>query len=308
MAYNVTYAGLPLHDYVKILNVKRTVLPVRENFVKDIPGKNGQIYMGYKYGAREITLECLIKANSKEEFLEALNELSYILDVNVPTKMIINDDPDRYMYAIINGTIEPEKLHHNAKFDLKFICYDPYLYSIKEDFFEDHPMSNNSKTITLQNGGSTVTYPILDIAFTKDAHFVACTDNKRRTVLVGTPPDVDKVQGTFDPIVLNDPCEVLTNWTNVGNIIDDGIVDGDLIINGGGYGFTCSNFGSSSEGWHGGARRRNLNTEVADFKVEVKMEHNSQGDLNGVGAGVNPPVTSGSTSTSVKYTITAEPS
>ena len=312
MAYEVTYAGNPLHEYVKIRNVKRTVLPPRENFTKNIPSQHGEFYMGYKYAPREITLECTLIANDKGEYIDALNELAFILDVNVPSKMIIGDNPNKYVYAVIEGAIDIEKVRHNGKLELKFICYDPYIYAIEPDNFNDEPMKNNNRSITIANGGSTSAYPILDIAFTKDAHFVACTDNKRRTVLVGTPPDVDKVQGTFDPVVLNDPCEVLTNWTNVGNIIDDGIVDGDLIVNGGGYGFTCSNFGSSSEGWHGGARRRNLNTEVADFKVEVKMEHNSQGDLNGVGAGVNPPVTSGSTSgstsTSVKYTITGEPS
>ena len=314
MAYEVEYAGLPLHDYVTILNVHRTVLPSRENFTKNIPSQHGEFYMGYKYAPRQIVLECLLKANSREEFVDALNELAFILDANVPMRLVIGDSKDRYVYAIVDGQIDISKISHNATFNIPFICYDPYIYAIQEDFFEDEPMKNNAKAITINNDGSTSAYPTLDIGFTKEAHFVACTDNKRRTVLVGTPPDVDKPQGAFQPVVLKDACEVLTNWNNVGNIIDDGIVDGDLTINGGGYGFTCTNFGSNSEGWHGGARRRNLGTQLADFKIEVKMEHSSQGDLNGTGAGSTPPVTSsgsgsGSGSTaSVKYKITAEPS
>lgn len=306
MAYEVTYAGVPLHDYVRIRNVKRTVLPPRENFTKDIPSQNGEFYMGHKYAPREITLECTLRANSREEFLDGINELAFILDVNVPSKMIIGDNPDRYVYAILDGTTEIEKIKHNGKIELKFVCYDPYIYAIEPDTFNDEPLKNNAKAITIENSGSTSAYPILDVGFTQDAHFVQCTDAKGRTVLIGTPPDVDKSQGKFDPQVLKDSCEVLTNWTSVGNIIDDGIVDGDLVINGGGYGFTCSNFGSSSEGWHGGARRRNLSSEVQDFKIEVKMEHNSKGDLKGTGAGTNPPATSNGSS--VQYKITAEPS
>ncbi|MBP3906390.1 MAG: SH3 domain-containing protein, partial [Peptostreptococcaceae bacterium] len=168
------------------------------------------------------------------------------------------------------------------------------------------PMKNDTRGITIKNSGSTSAYPVLDIGFTQDAHFVQCTDTKGRTVLIGTVPDVDKKQETFDLQTLSDSCEVLTDWTSVGNIIDDGVVDGDLTINGGGYGFTCSNFGANSDGWHGGARRRDLDTELKDFKIEVKMEHNSKGDLNGTGAGTSLPSTS--TSSNVKYKIMAEPS
>ena len=305
MAYKVTYAGLPLHDYVDILNVKRTVLPTRENFVKDIPSQHGNFYMGYKYAPREITLECLLKSNSREEYIENIRELSFILDVKVPSKMIIGDSEDVYCYAILDGSTDIEKTVHNGKFELKMICYDPFLYSTESDFFEGEPMNSNSKSIDINNGGSTETYPLLSVDFTKDAHFLQCTNAKGQTVLVGTPPKVDNTTGTFDPKVLQDSCEVLTNWNNVGNIIDNGIVDGDLVVNGGGYGFTCTNFGSSSEGWHGGARRRNFNP-VSDFRVEVKMEHNSKGDLNGTGSGSSAPSTSGGAS--VKYTITGEPS
>lgn len=306
MAYEVTYAGNPLHEYVRIRNVKRTVLPPRENFTKNIPSQHGEFYMGYKYAPREITLECTLIANDKEEYIDALNELAFILDVNVPSKMIIGDNPDKYVYAVIDGSIDIEKVRHNGKLELKFICYDPYIYATEPDHFNDEPLKSGSRAITLENSGSTSTYPVLDIGFTKDAHFVACTDSQRRTVLVGTPPSVDKTQGTFDPVVLKDSCEVLTNWTTIGNVIDDGIVDGDIRINEGGWGFTCSNFGSNSEGWHGGGRRRNLNTEVSDFKVEVKMVHNSKGDLRGTGASTTPPSTSGGTS--VQYKITADPS
>lgn len=303
MAYQVTYAGLPLHNYVNIRNVKRAVLPPRENFIKDIPSQNGSFYMGYKYAPREITLECTLKGTLKEDYIDAINQLAFILDVNVPSKMIINDNPDRYVYAILDGTTDLERFKHGGSVELNFICYDPYMYSIEEDNFSDEPMKNNARSISIQNSGSTSTYPILDIGFTKNAHFVQCTDAKGRTVLVGTPPDVDNTQGTFDPQVLKDSCEVLTNWTNVGTgIIDDGTIDGDLVINGGGYGFTCTNYGSNSEGWHGGARRRNLNSFVSDFKIEVKMEHNSKGDLNGTGSGSTAPVTS------ANYLITAEPS
>ena len=148
MAYKVTYAGLPLHDYIDILNVKRSILPPRENFVKDIPSQHGNFYMGYKYAPREITLECLLKANSREEYIENLRELAFILDVNVPTKMIIGDSEDVYCYAILDGSTDLEKVVNNGKFELKMICYDPYMYSSQVDFYDDEPLNSTDKSIT----------------------------------------------------------------------------------------------------------------------------------------------------------------
>lgn len=313
MAYEVEYAGLPLHDYITILNVKRTILPSRENFVKDIPSQHGNFYMGYKYAPREISLECVLKANGREEYVEALNELAFILDVKVPTKMVIGDSPDRCHYAVLDGSTDLEKLRFNAKFNLNFICYDPYIYAIEPDLFTDEPLANSAKAIEVQNEGNVEAYPKLSVSFSKTAHFLQATDKDGRTVLVGTPPSVDKTQGTFNNQVLKDGCKVLTNWNNVGTgVIDNGVVDGDITINGGGYAFTCTNYGSNSDGWHGGARRRNFNP-VSDFRVEVKMEHNSKGDLNHTGAGSKPPATSGggtggTTGSSVQYKVTADPS
>ena len=67
MAYEVNYATVDLHEYVTILNVNRTVTPERTNFAKDISGVHGKYYMGYKYNEKIIKLECLMKADSKEE-------------------------------------------------------------------------------------------------------------------------------------------------------------------------------------------------------------------------------------------------
>ena len=209
MAYEVNYAGIPLHDYVNIRNVNRTVLPPRENFTKDIPSQNGQFYMGYKYAPREIILECTLKGTLKEDYMDVINELAYILDVNVPSKMIISDSPDKFVYAVLDGSTSLERFKHGGTVELKFVCYDPYIYATKSDFFIDNSMDDRIKSIRINNSGSTSTYPLIDVGFTKDAHFLQCTDSKKRTVLIGTPPDVDKPQGAFDPVVLDDTCEVL---------------------------------------------------------------------------------------------------
>lgn len=300
--FEVEYANLPLHDYVNIREIKRTLMPPRENFTKSIPAMHGEFYMGYKYGSKKITLTCDVGATDRVELMEKLGDLAFILDVKSPSKFIASDMPDRYNYAVINGTIDIENIIlSNGIFNLEFICYDPITYSIEPDEFYD----DGSHKMKLINSGSTDAYPVLSVAFSNPAYFFQCTNTfTGDTVLVGTPKNVDKTDYTFNSKVLRDNCETLTNWNTVGNIVDNATVNGSLSINAGGWGIYCNNIGSG-DGWHGGARRKNLGQELQDFRVKVKMQHNSRGDLNGTGAGSTPPSTSGGTS--VQYKITADP-
>lgn len=308
MAYNVKYAGIPLHEYLTIFNIKRTILPSRNNFTKNIPAQHGQYYMGFKYEPREITLECLVKANSKDEFIDNLREVAYILDTDAPSTLILGDAPDRYYYAIIKDSTEIEKVKHNAKFDLHFICYDPYAYAIESDLYSDRPFDKDARVIDVYNGGDTDTYPMMSVAFSQKAYFLQATNELGQTVLVGRPPNVDYEEYSFDSTVLRDSCNTMEGWYTVSdNVVDRGNVSGNLGVNTGGYGICCTNFGSGDD-WHGGARRKNF-TPVQDFRVTVRMEHNSQGELGwngGTGSGsTKPPVPPTSNQ---KYKVTAKPS
>ena len=121
MAYQVNYATVDLHKYVTILNVDRTVIPERTNFVKDISGVHGKYYMGYKYNERKIKLECLMRAESPEERVELLNEISFLLDVSEPQMLIIGDSPDTYCYAVPNSVSDIDSIRYNGKFEIEFI-------------------------------------------------------------------------------------------------------------------------------------------------------------------------------------------
>lgn len=305
MSYGANYAGIQLENYLNIWKINREILPTRKNYTKDIPAINGEIYMGYKYTPRNISLECSVNATSREDYVDVLKQLAFIFDVKTPKRLILSDDKNRYCYAVLDGSVSEDRMRYGSKFTLNFICYDPYMYSIDLDTFGG-VNARIGKSIQVNNGGSTDAYPKISVSFNNTAHFLQCTDDLGRTVLIGQPPSVDNTQGTFNPIVLRDNCELLTDWNPTGNVLDEGReVMGDLRINTGGYGITCGDFGSSDKGWHGGARRRNLNAKVESFEVKVKMEHNSLGDLRGAGGGATiPPVTSGGKS--VKYQVTAE--
>ena len=277
MAYEVNYATVDLHEYVTILNVNRTVTPERTNFAKDISGVHGKYYMGYKYNEKIIKLECLMKADSKEERVELLNEISFLLDVSEPQMLIISDSPETYCHAVPNSISDIESIRYNSKFEIEFICYDPYSYAIEDDYFD----ADMDGIVTIENGGTATTYPVIDTVFQKNTNFFMVTNYDTKTLLLGTPPDEESSNQVKDPKVLVEPCETLEHFTNVSSdVLDEGrVVTGNLQVNATGKSLMCGNYGTDENGWHGGALRRNIGTSVSDFEFKVRLQHNSKGDL-----------------------------
>lgn len=277
MAYEVNYATVDLHEYVTILNVNRTVTPERTNFAKDISGVHGKYYMGYKYNEKIIRLECLMKADSKEERVELLNELSFLLDVSEPQMLIISDSPNAYCHAVPNSISDIESIKYNSKFEIEFICYDPYSYAIEDDYFD----ADIDGITTVENGGTATTYPVIDTVFQKDTNFFMLTNYDSKIILLGAADDGDSPTTTKNPVVLKEPCETLEHFTNVSSdVLDEGrVVTGNLQVNATGKSLMCGNYGTDENGWHGGALRRNIGSSVSDFEFRVRLQHNSKGDL-----------------------------
>lgn len=297
--YEVYIGEIALHDFVLITGVESSILPPRTNYGKEIPSMYGQHYTGFNYDVREVTLTALVEADTQEERNESLYFLADILNYTTPRKIILGSDPDKYFYAVPN-TIEQERIGaYNSLVTIKLKCYDVYKYALEDDFFSP----DEKNIVTVVNSGSVETYPVTTIEFSKKAYFVQCTNPYGDTILVGTRPSVDKTNGTGDSKVLTDPCESMTNWLPAGNVIESGFeVMGTAQVNAGGYGIMCGDFGSSEKGWHGVALRRNLGQNVENFEATFSLQHNSKGDVKGVGAGTTAPVTSAT------YEITANPS
>lgn len=131
MSYKVIYAGNPLHDYMDIHSIERTILPTRENSSKQIPSMHGSYFMSYKYGEKYIKLSCSIKASDKEDFVETVRELAFLLDIKSPQRLILGDSPETFYYAILDGDTSIERISNIGKFELNFICHNPFEYAVK---------------------------------------------------------------------------------------------------------------------------------------------------------------------------------
>ena len=275
MAYEVTYAGVNLNDYCKVLNIKKSVLPPRENFSKAIPTMMGSYFTGFKYGEREITIEVGIVAISREDLAQKIRALANVLDVKNPSKLEISDEPNLYYYAVLDGDTNFEKKFNTTQFELKFKCHNPIAYSKTWKTFQP-----NGNIFTIENDGTTDTSCIVDVDFEKEACFFQCTNPIGATVLIGQPKDATKPVKPVTDVLVNDDCTDSTSYIDLPESLLDmkRKTGGAFGVGYNGTGLVCNNYGSDVENnWVGTAFKKSIGQNVEEFEVEIDVAFSSQG-------------------------------
>lgn len=276
MAYDVTFSNVNLADYCKVLNIKRDILPSRVNFSKEIPTMIGSYYVGYRYDVRTIEIEIAIIADNREELRNKIRRLANVLNVESPSILEINDEPNLYCYAVPDGSTDYEKLFNTTQTNITFVCHDPIYYS--KDWLTFEP--NSSNIISLANKGTVEADLHLNVDFNKNCCFFQCTNVYGETILIGKPKDSTKPSTASSDVVIDDKCTDSSQFTTLAS----SLLDSDREANGqwgvgyNGTGMITTNYGSESENkWHGAAFRRTLGENLSEFSVEVDVVFTSQG-------------------------------
>lgn len=277
MSYKVLFNNNNLSDYCTVLNVTRSILPSRSNFSKTVPTLNGSYYTGGKYSERTIPIEVAIFAKNREEYAQKIGKLAEILNVNQPSPLIIEDEPYKVYYAIVDGVTELSKKFFNGVATINFMCNDPYAESSYWNAFRD----NGNGVFNVTSYGTVETYPIVDVDFRSGGCFFQLTNYEGKTVLIGKPKDGTKPSIAQSDIVINDNCQSVSTFTTISQTLFDQnrVITGNYGVNSNGKGIVCSNFGTAQANkWTGAGFKRNLNVDVADFEVIVDLTFSSQGE------------------------------
>ena len=298
MAYYVKYNDIDLTDKIKVREVNTTLTPPRENSTINIWERAGEIYNGYRWNNREITLSFLL-LYTEEEYDEnplileqGLSDMASCFNVDRPKPLYLNN-PDKFIYAIPDGDIEVNELRYNcAEVTVNFVCYDPFYYS------EEAKQYDGTNMITVQNEGDVPTDPVIMVGIDEDCHFVQVENTtNRKKMLIGNFPVVNKPSVAEKKNVIIDECDSTAGWTTGSTSIDgDRTSGGTLSTTTTGSGLMCGNFGSAGDAtWHGVSARKNLGTNMKNFQVEAYIVNTSTG-TNG-----DPHVTVDMTDPEVKY-------
>ena len=275
--YYIKYNEIDLTDIVKVREVEMPSLPTIEHSSIDIFERDGGVYNGASYGTREIKLTFIIKPDDKNDYDQYVRDVKRAFYTKEEARLFCGDE-NLYIWCVpIDEMVITELGDGCAEVEVNLIAYDPYWYST------DQNSENNedNKKFTVENESDTNVYPIIQVGFTRDTTFFQIRNrNTNETILIGGVPEKENNTVKKNSRVFKDTMETTTNWVNTSAPIDAGrSTGGTLSVTSDGKGLMCGNFGSASDGaiWHGACYKKSIDTPVKDFKVRIRMKHNSSG-------------------------------
>lgn len=280
MAYYLKYNGVDLTDLVKVRSVEIPSLPSIEHSVINMFERDGNVYNGASYNEREIKITFIIYPMADVDNVLAydiyVNDVKRAFYTKKEAKLFCGDET-LYIWAVpVGEMIMTELANGCCECEVNLVAYDPYWYSTTTNSVNN----DDAKKFTVENESDTNIYPIIQVGFTKDTTFCQIENqNTGERILIGGASVTEGTVIKKDTKIIADNMESTTGWTQTSAPIDSNrSTGGTLALNSGGTGLMCGNFGSTSGAtWHGACYKKSLNTSVEDFKVRVRMSHNSTG-------------------------------
>ena len=278
--YYIKYNEIDLTDMVKVREVEIPSLPTIEHSSIDIFERDGGVYNGASYGTREIRLTFIIKPDDKNDYEDYVRDVKRAFYTKEEARLFCGDE-NLYMWCVPVDEMRIAELGEGcAEAEVNLVSYDPYWYSVDQQGMNN----DDKKNFTVDNESDANVYPIIQVGFTKDTTFFQIRNRStNETILIGGIPEKEKDTIKKNTRVLKDAMETTSGWSNTSAPIDAGrSTGGTLSVTSDGKGLMCGNFGSASDGavWHGACYKKSINTPIKDFKVRIRMHHNSTG-VNG---------------------------
>lgn len=257
----IKFNNLDIPAYVKVNDVKVSVLPPVTQTTIKVNGKAGSHDFGNQIGERTILVAISIIADSPSDLKDKIREFGQWLYYEEAKELVILDESDKYYMAKFTGDSSFDEILKVGKGVISFTCHDPYVYG-NEKVYTFNP--TDSIPYPFNNSGGTTAYPKMKFEFTQDtSEFSIITDDE--FLLFGKPTDIEK-QVTKDttPIVMYEDLSTLNGWTTAGQI-EGGLVTSSFTTNG--YSVSVKDFGENPNGWKGASMVKAMPKELQDFKL-----------------------------------------
>ena len=275
--YYIKYNDIDLTDIVKVREVEIPSLPTMEHSSIDVFERDGGIYNGLSYKTREIRLTFIIQPEDPNDYDMYVNDVKRAFYTKEEAQLYCGDE-SLYIWCVpVDDLIITELGTACAECEVNLVSYDPYWYSTKQNAVNN----NDAKRFTVTNESDVPAYPIINVGFTKDTTFFQIRNrDTNETVLIGGVPEKENNTIKKNTRVFKDAMETTSGWVSTSAPIDaNRSTGGTLSVTSDGKGLMCGNFGSASDGavWHGACYKKSIDTPVKDFKVRIRMKHNSTG-------------------------------
>jgi len=155
----ITYDGMELSAGAKVLDVRRPLLPPQQVSMLSMELKNGSFFYSKTSGNLSIEIDIMILGADRSEVRENIRSFAGFINASEPKVLIIQDEPDKYIKAILEGNSDLENFYRLGKGTITMIAPDPFYYAIEDDTFTftDSVVHNFSRK------GNTDSYPTIEI-------------------------------------------------------------------------------------------------------------------------------------------------
>ena len=275
--YYFKYNNVDLSDIAYIKEVEMPSLPTMSHSSIEMFERDGAVYNGMSYDTRSIRITFVIKKDNADDYETAVRDVKNTFATKEEAALYLGKE-DRYMWCVpIDDLYITEVGTYCATGEVNLIAYDPYWYD--NEILSAH---SETKTVTVDVEGDVETPPTIHIGVSGDASFYQIENTRTgEKILLGEIPRA--TSGTTKKkynAILSDNMKSTSGWAQSSTNIDSGMATGGTIaVTSGGNGIKCGDFGSASSGskWHGACYMKNLPKPVKNFKVRIRMEHNSTG-------------------------------
>lgn len=264
--YTVTFNSFDLSDYMKVLSVKRSVLPARSPELKEIAGKKGAHLTQINTGVKNFEVKGYVKGINIDVLQVKMENLASVLNVDEEKVFTISDTPNKYWLATPVEQSEIDDLGTKAYVTINFLAPDPV--AIGE--LKNGTLLTNGTTI-VENDSNESTFPRVRVEFTQDAnHFAMVSPDG--ILMVGNPLGYDQQPVKPEELILHDPMNDLTPWATTGTTIDYGSQDGQFVLQQGGNVVGVLDYGDETTGNYKGPAMIRSVPLTQDFRVEAVLE------------------------------------
>lgn len=211
--FDVFFDGYTITDVLRVTPLVRGLGPSRSARTDTRNNKKGVKFSGT---SSEI-LEHEMSFTIRENLVEKRRELSKVLNVTEPKKLIYSDEPDKFYWAFPTGNTKIDEKGFLGSGTIIWQIFDGVAHSAEEYTFENN--GSDPRVIEIDNPGTEPMLLEMEAVFNSDCGFLGLQNEDLSTnVLFGSIEEVDGYHYESSDLLFDDHLTEDRGW-----VLNDGI-------------------------------------------------------------------------------------
>jgi predicted phage tail component-like protein len=149
---------------IKVVEIQRPLIAPQKISTTSIEGKAEEVFHRRVSASYNIDVEFYLFSATGLTLISDIRDLAGDLDTSGPAVLKFNDEPDKYVKAIVEET-EIEKKGRYAIITVSFKVLDPYWYALSDDVFTYTTVGAKS----FSRKGNAESFPLIEVEGTSSA-------------------------------------------------------------------------------------------------------------------------------------------